>query len=78
MLVNELKFHKGRVWEVWGKVEDGMGEGFRGIWRWALGRGLMGISYKNREERKVNVISTVLGYEWALGLVASGLLTPVR
>lgn len=38
----------------------------------------MGISCKNREERKVNVISIVLRNEWALGLVASELLTLVR
>lgn len=54
---------KGRDWErkglgSLGKGGQWDGEGFRRRWRWSLGRGLMGISCKNRE-RKVHAISTV-------------------
>ena len=75
-------FHGGRGWEVRGGgdavcAEDRMWGRFREIERWPLSRRLIGISYKNREEKVACVILASSWWEWALSLKDSRLLTLV-
>ena len=60
-----------------GRVEDRMWECFREIQKWPLSRRLIGISLKNREEKKACAISVSSWREWALHLKDSRLLTLV-
>ena len=56
-------------------AEDRMWERFRETERWPLSRRLIGISYKNREEKVACVIWGSSWWEWALSLKDSRLLT---